>query len=48
MGGDWNMAHLSNIWRAYKHIESSVLDNIIECECQNIEILQRIIQIIST
>ena len=39
MAGDWNMSHLSNICRAYKHIESSILDDIIKCKCLNNEIL---------
>ena len=39
MEGDWNMSHLSNTWRAYKHIKSSILDDINKWKCQNIEIL---------
>ena len=41
MEGDWNMPHLSNTWRAYKHIESSILDDNIKCKCQNINMFCR-------
>ncbi len=38
MAGDWNMSHLSNTSRTYKHIESSILDDIIKWKCPNIKI----------